>query len=314
TVESLERAAGSADTGHDVVTSGRSSQLSVSGITMAAQFRNLSTKYKDIVSKSTQISPGFPRIYQLPTTKAEIGTLTCVTVGERNPAKMNKTILLVGETGTGKSSLINTLVNCAMGVKFEDNIWFEIVEREKRRQSESQTSDVVMYKVCDFKENTLPYSLTIIDTPGYGDTRGMELDVIVSHRLFDLFRSEDGVHELSAVGLVMKASENRLSDRLRYVFDSVISLFGNDMEKNIVTLITHSNGRTPKNVLEALDAAKIKCARDQKNQPVRFLFENCQIEDRTRETEDGLRNAWDLTTNSMGRFIDFMDRSRPQNC
>ncbi|XP_045898800.1 septin-5-like, partial [Micropterus dolomieu] len=197
-----------------------------------------------------------------------------MTLGERNVNKINKTILLVGETGTGKSTLVNALVNYAMGVKWEDDVWFKIVEDEKRNQSESQTLDVMVYQVFGFEGETLPYSLTIIDTPGYGNTRGIEQDDIVSQRLLDWFRSEDGVHEVNAVGLVLKATENRLSERLKYVFDSVVSLFGKNMEKNIVALITLSNCLTPENVLKALGDAKIKCAKDEKNQPVYFLFNN----------------------------------------
>uniref|UniRef100_A0A3B4TBP2 Uncharacterized LOC111238816 n=2 Tax=Seriola dumerili TaxID=41447 RepID=A0A3B4TBP2_SERDU len=279
---------------------------------MATLFRNVSSKYKDIISKSTLVSSGSPTVYQLTTKKEAFGTMTKVIVGEKNHNNENKTILLVGETGTGKSSLINTLVNYSMGVKFKDDIWFEIVEREKRSQTQSQTSDVTVYEIFDFKENTLPYSLTIIDTPGYGDTRGIELDVIVSHRLFDLFSSENGVHEINAVGLVMKATENRLSDRLKYVFDSVISLFGRNVEENIVALITHSTGRTPKNALKALEDAKIKCARNEKNQPVHFLFDNCQNEDRTEDTKTALESAWDLTNQKMGKFINFLETSTPQ--
>uniref|UniRef100_A0A3B4Y5G3 AIG1-type G domain-containing protein n=1 Tax=Seriola lalandi dorsalis TaxID=1841481 RepID=A0A3B4Y5G3_SERLL len=222
---------------------------------------------------------GCPALYQLRTKKEEIVTLTRNTVGEQNLNKINKTILLVGETGTGKSTLINTLVNYAMGVEFDDDIWFEIVEEEKRSQCDSQTSDVIVYEIFDFKENTLPFSLTIIDTPGYGDTRGTE-KADISQRLLHLFRSEEGVHEMNVVGLVMKASENRVTDHLRYIFNSVMSLFGKDLEKNIVALVTHSDGRKPKDVLQALEDAKIKCARDEKNQPVHFLFNNCQKENR----------------------------------
>ncbi|KAF3848257.1 hypothetical protein F7725_021285 [Dissostichus mawsoni] len=118
----------------------------------------------------------------------------------------------------GKSTLINALVNYAMGVKYEDN-WYQIVEDEKKSQAESQTSDVIVYEVFE----------------------GIERDVLVSERLLDLFRSTDGVREIDAVCLVLKASDNRLSDRLMYVFDSVVSLFGKDIEKNIVALITHSD-------------------------------------------------------------------------
>ncbi|XP_022075571.2 uncharacterized protein LOC110969729 [Acanthochromis polyacanthus] len=277
-----------------------------------ATISNISSKYKDIISKSRLLQPGSPSVYQLRPEKKTIGTLTKLTVGERNVNQVNKTILLVGETGTGKSSLINTLVNHTMGVKWEDEVWFQIVEDEKRSQTESQTSDVIVYQVFDFEGKTLPYSLTIIDTPGFGDTRGIERDVLVTQRLFDLFRSADGVHEINAVGLVMKASENRVSDRLMYIFNSMMSLFGKGIEKNIVALITHSPGTNPENVLKALEAANIKCARNEKNQPVRFLFDNCLNKQRTEEEELGLAHAWRVTDRGMKQFMTFLEKTHPQ--
>ncbi|XP_051234486.1 septin-2-like [Dicentrarchus labrax] len=279
--------------------------------TKDAQKNNTSLKYENIISKSALIQSGSPTVYQLKPNKKKFGTWTGITVGEKDPAKTNRTILLVGETGTGKSTLINTLVNYTMGVKWEDDVWFQIVEDEKRSQSESQTSDVIVYQIFGFEDKTLPYSLTIIDTPGYGDTRGIEHDVIVSHNLLDLFRSEDGVHEINVVGLVLKATENRVSDRLRYIFDSVLSLFGKDMEMNIVALITYSDGRSPKNVLKTLEAAKIEFAKDKNNQPVHFLFNNCQDEDRTEDT-DVLKHAAKTSTKGLRQFTDFLEKIDPQ--
>ncbi|XP_047425068.1 uncharacterized protein LOC124996278 [Mugil cephalus] len=275
---------------------------------------NISSKYEDIISRSIQISSGSPSVYQLKTKKEKIGTLTRMTVGERNMNKTNRTILLVGESGSGKSTLVNSLVNYTMGVKFEDEVWFQIVEEEERSQSESQTSDVIVYQIFGFEGETLPYSLTIIDTPGYGDTRGIKKDLIISQRLFDLFRSVDGVHEVDAVGLVVKASDNRLSDRLMYVFNSVISLFGKDLEKNIVALITHSDGSRPVNALQALEAAKIKCAKNEKNQPVYFLFDNQQNRQRNNDTESKavLKHSWDISKDGMFHFTSFLERSAPQ--
>ncbi|KAG7218699.1 hypothetical protein INR49_019368, partial [Caranx melampygus] len=106
---------------------------SAPGITMAT-ISNASEKYKDIVSKSSLIRPGSPALHQLKPKEEKIGTLTRKTIGEKNQDKVNKTILLVGERGTGKSTLVNALVNYAVGVTFEDDIWFEIVDDEKRSQ------------------------------------------------------------------------------------------------------------------------------------------------------------------------------------
>uniref|UniRef100_A0A3Q0QZ34 AIG1-type G domain-containing protein n=1 Tax=Amphilophus citrinellus TaxID=61819 RepID=A0A3Q0QZ34_AMPCI len=265
-----------------------------------------------ISSDSFLIHSGPPAVYQLRPKKGKIESLTKITVGKKNINKINKTILLVGETGGGKSTLINTLVNYTMGVKWEDQVWFQIVEEEKKSQTESQTSDVFVYEIFGFEGKTLPYSLTIIDTPGYGDTRGLGHDDTIGERLLDLFRSDDGVHELHAVGLVMKATDNRLSDRQKYIFNSMISLFGKNLEKNILALMTHSDGMPPKNPLKALEDAKIKCAKNEKNEPVHFLFDNQQSKERKKEYEDALKYSWDLTEKQMGYFVTFLESCGPE--
>ncbi|XP_041667745.1 uncharacterized protein LOC121525696 [Cheilinus undulatus] len=279
------------------------------------------------------IRRGSPEVYQLTPPKETIGTLTRITLGERNVKETNKTILLLGETGSGKSTLINALVNYAMGVRWEDDVWFKIVDEKGNRQSEteeedksqsgseeeeeeesqcvSQTSDVIVYQICGFQDKTLPFSLTIIDTPGYGDTRGAKQDEKVSKSLLDLFRSEDGVHEINVVGLVLKAAENRLSDRFRYVLDSVMSLFGKDMEENIVSLITFSDGTKPKNALKTLKTAQIKCAKGEKDQPIHFLFNNCQNEKRG-ERKEALENAYKTTMTGLRQFGEFLEKKSPQ--
>uniref|UniRef100_A0A671VFS4 Uncharacterized LOC115592673 n=1 Tax=Sparus aurata TaxID=8175 RepID=A0A671VFS4_SPAAU len=281
-------------------------------VTMATGKTKGSVKYEDIILKSLLVRSGSPAVYQLRSKKEEIGSLRRMTLGEKDLNKSNRTILLVGETGAGKSTLINTLVNYTMGVKWEDDVWFQIVEDEKRNQSESQTSDVIVYQIFEFEGKTLPYSLTIIDTPGYGDTGGIERDAKVSERLLDWFRSDDGVHEVNAVGLVLKAAENRLDDRLMYIFDSVVSLFGKDMEENIVALITHSSGQTPTYTLKALEDANIKCAKYEKNQPVHFLFDNMQQVERTEDPEEYLQHAFTKTTKGLKKFTDFLEKTGPQ--
>ncbi|RXN13813.1 hypothetical protein ROHU_028938 [Labeo rohita] len=194
------------------------------------------------------------------------------------------------------------MVNYLLGVKFEDETWYEITEEEARDQSESQTSEITMYEVFPVNSHI---SLTIIDTPGYGDTRGLEKDLEVAENLATLFRSSDGVCEIDAVCFVIQAAKNRLSDRQHYIISSILSLFGKDIENNIVFLITHFNGLPPKNVLTAINKAKIPCRREKSGQPVHFLFNNRQAEGRhTKERQiRAQRDAWEDSIDGMKCFL-----------
>ncbi|XP_039537231.1 uncharacterized protein LOC120485498 [Pimephales promelas] len=228
------------------------------------------------------------------------------TYGKKETKKQNKIVLLVGETGTGKTTLINSMVNYLLGVKFEDEIWYEITEEEARDQSESQTSEITMYEVFPVEN---PVALTIIDTPGYGDTRGLEKDLEVAENLSMLFQSSDGVREVDAVCFVFPASKNRLSDRQHYIISSVLSLFGKDIVNNIVFLITHSDGLPPQNVLGAINKARIPCRRDHKNQPVHFLFNNRQADARHNERRylRAQRDAWENSMDETKQFLQSLE-------
>ncbi|RXN08646.1 hypothetical protein ROHU_031703 [Labeo rohita] len=232
----------------------------------------------------------------------EYGKVRKWTFGKKDASKKNKIVLLVGETGVGKTTLINTMVNHLLGVKFEDEIWYEITEEAARDQSESQTSEITMYEVFPVKG---AMSLTIIDTPGYGDTRGLEKDLEVAENLATLFQSNDGVYEVDAVCFVTQASKNRLSDRQHYIISSVLSLFGKDIVNNIVFLITHFDGLPPNNVIGAINKAKIPCRRDKSGQPVYFLFNNRQSDARhTKERQvRAQRDAWEDSVDEMKKFL-----------
>ncbi|KAL0168495.1 hypothetical protein M9458_036717, partial [Cirrhinus mrigala] len=200
-----------------------------------------------------------------------------MTWGERDKNKPHKTILMAGETGTGKTTLINVMINYMLGVKREDKVWFEITDDQSDRTSaQSQTSIITVY---EFYLQESPIHLTIIDTPGYGNTHGINLDKEINMSLSELRKFEDWIHEIDTVCLVIMAHQNRLSDRQIYIFDAVQSLFGSDIAENIVLLLTHSTGYPPKNALTAVKEAKIKCAVNDKNQPVFFLFDNCHKKD-----------------------------------
>ncbi|XP_048031492.1 uncharacterized protein LOC125258548 [Megalobrama amblycephala] len=233
-----------------------------------------------------------------------------MTSGERETNKPHKIILMVGETGTGKTTLINVMINYMLGVQREDKVWFEITDDQKKQSTgHSQTSIITVY---EFYLQESPIHLTIIDTPGYGDTQSIEVDKEIAESLFSLSESAEGIHRIDTVCLVINAIHNRLSDRLIYIFDSVQSLFGRDIAENIVLLFTHSSGAIPKNALMAVEKNKIKCAVNDENQPVFFLFDNCQSDTDDEEYQMIQEHSWNLSFRGMAGLFSFFNNIKPK--
>ncbi|KAK9952925.1 hypothetical protein ABG768_016953 [Culter alburnus] len=270
----------------------------------------------DLINKSILIVDGNPARYCLlkkTHSMDESEPYRKMTFGERDTNKPHKTILMVGETGTGKTTLINVMINYMLGVQREDKVWFEITDDQSDRTSvHSQTSIITVY---GFYLQESPIHLTIIDTPGYGNTDGIYVDKQIAVSFCSLIKEE--IHEVHAVCLVIMAHQHYLSDRQIYIFDAVQSLFGRDIAENIVMLFTHSDGRTPKNALRVDEEAKIKSAVNDKKKPVYFLFDNCQSDAADDEDEEDhelrLNQSWNLSFTGMKQLLKFLDTILPKS-
>jgi septin family protein len=79
---------------------------------------------------------------------------------------------VLGGTGAGKTTLLNTLVTYIMGVKRHDTFRYKIVNEVSKDPTQSVTSEVTKYFIEANKR--MPTGMLIIDTPGFGDTNGVE--------------------------------------------------------------------------------------------------------------------------------------------
>ena len=273
-------------------------------------------RWSDVIKNSTQITSEPIQRYLLNTVKENLeedGLVRRYTFGRNYHERRNRTILMMGETGSGKSTLINRMLNYMLGVKWEDNIRFEITPEEvKRPQTQSQTKPITAYEILGLDELPVPFSLTVIDTPGFGDTRGLENYKEIVHNLDTLLKSARGIEEIDAVCLVVKASENRFSPSRKYIFDAILSIFGKNMEKNIMTLITFSNW-TPPSALNAVIVSGVPFPRDGNNEPVHFLFNNLPFEKPDEEYEETYKTDWDKGTRSFRKFFQALDEMEIQN-
>ena len=176
-------------------------------------------------------------------------------------ARVNeKVLMVVGATGAGKTTLINGIANYMYGVQWDDDYRFVLVSNEPSRKSQahSQTSWITAYTLHWKEGSPIPYSLTIIDTPGFGDTEGIERDKKIADQIKDFFsiRPPNGVDVLHGIGFVAQASLARLSHSQKYIFDSILSIYGRDVASNIFLMATFADGQPPP-VLEAINEAEI---------------------------------------------------------
>ncbi|KAI9318882.1 hypothetical protein DFJ73DRAFT_879266 [Zopfochytrium polystomum] len=188
------------------------------------------------IHRLTKVEPASVVKYQL------TPSLESVITGDEKPIHL----LVLGPTGAGKSTTINSLINFLFGVKQSDNFRFKVVwEKDERKDDRagSQTSDIVVYVV---PKTILNRKVVIIDTPGFGDTRGLAYDSRTLTLLKKLFASSDlEMSTLTAVCLVIKSSETVLSATLKYQINQVSSLFGKDLGARLTPLLTFCDGAKP---------------------------------------------------------------------
>ena len=86
----------------------------------------------------------------------------------------------------------------------------------------------------------------------------------------------DTIQELNAVGFVVQSSLARLTPSQTYIFNSVLEIFGKNIERNILFFTTFADGNSPL-VLEAIKEAKLPCLKDTKGSPCYKSFNNGSI-------------------------------------
>ncbi|XP_059826654.1 uncharacterized protein LOC132394472 [Hypanus sabinus] len=276
-----------------------------------------------LLRESPLISKGNPSIYKL-NAKEEVFDhmkhLVKCSFGKPNTKHKMKTIMVLGATGSGKTTLINGMINYILGVKWEDDFRYELIDEETgKSQAESQTSSITAYELHHQEGFKIDYSLTVIDIPGFGDTRGISRDHLITEHIRELFTAQRGIDQIDAVCFVVQASLAHLAHTEKYIFDSILSVFGKDIAENIQILVTFADGQRPP-VLEALKVAEVPCLKDKNGMPVHFKFNNSVVFSQRLEPvnaadkgtsddsgEDDVDNFdamfWKMGENSMKKFF-----------
>ena len=194
-------------------------------------------------------------VYQLKPSvrkKDEVKRLQVLTIGCVNERPIHS-VLLLGETGTGKTRLINTLINRIFGVQLEDSFRLELKDQvageKARKQTYSQTDYITAYVI--YRQDWMSHgsNYMIIDTPGFNDTRGQHHQQAMIERLRIFLMEESDIDSLNCIGLMMKASENRELKVQQEVLSSMTELLGNDVASITRLLVTFASEGTTADII-----------------------------------------------------------------
>ena len=198
-------------------------------------------------------------------------------MAERNPRPRDLTILLLGVTGAGKSTLINMLANTLPGRKYQDQRLFAIpctqefeiqVDRRVLAWSRLQACNIEQFKelaagdaadhrtsspgIYRFRDTQTGRVVTLVDTPGLGDSRGEMFDELQTQTAVQAVLS---VKQVDMVCVVHNATEARLRESTKTALARLREVLGPRAAAITTVCLTHSPKNIAPNCIDALKEA-----------------------------------------------------------
>ncbi|CAG8615817.1 6830_t:CDS:2, partial [Scutellospora calospora] len=157
-------------------------------------------------------------------------------------------ILLLGGTGTGKSTIINTMTNYFLGGTLDEpkivipTKYFKVTEKEfLNKDSETKIDDVTKSQTtkCHTYNFNHPdhsaYKFILIDTPGLSDTNGVKQD---DKNIQEIIDAAIDAGSLSAIVIIANGTESRVTPSIKNTLVQLANNLPDDLLGNLLLVLT----------------------------------------------------------------------------
>ena len=251
----------------------------------------------------------------------------------RNKAQVPYTILLVGETGTGKSSLLEFIGKVLLG-KGVDGDKFDIVDQDNEEggsSGQSQTNSARVYELTSkngilvstaiweyYECVTHSTKVRILDAPGLADTRGIHQDE--AHKKSIATEIQNHIDSVTAILILANGSVPRLTAGMDYALSALSTLFPKTLAKNIAFLFTNSPSflslNVPKDIIPEIlkDAPQFLL-----DNPIALQRKFLELKDdpnkkrMRREMQKTVKGAEQTALGTLVDLFDWLDGLEPQS-
>ncbi|KAM9999328.1 hypothetical protein ACTFIZ_002896 [Dictyostelium cf. discoideum] len=169
--------------------------------------------------------------------------------------------MLLGMTGTGKTTMVEFFLNILTG-QVHDPQPQRAIELENKGVGQSKTKGVCRYEIEYYSCNTWMFGITLVDTPGFADSGGIDKD---RQHIKSILSAVGKLERIDSVSYVVNGALTRKTLEPLRVLCNVFSILPNEAFQCVSTIITFCDNTNQaggvRNVLnEMLDGIKDKPA------------------------------------------------------